>query len=76
MPPTPPPPVQLDLSWPIPKLKLRIDDLDHEGVGIFLKAIDPNEALRQAVMASFEWLYALETVPRRFMLPLLCPKAS
>ncbi|CAA7268062.1 unnamed protein product [Cyclocybe aegerita] len=54
-----------DLSqWPIPKFNLRIEDLDHEGADIFLGAVKPKEALREAVMASFNHLYTLQTVPR------------
>ncbi|KAJ3503053.1 hypothetical protein NLJ89_g8606 [Agrocybe chaxingu] len=54
-----------DLSqWPIPKLNLRIEDLDHEGADIFLGAVKPKVALREAVMATFNQLYTLKNVPR------------
>lgn len=56
MPPSPHP-------WPIPKFKLTIEDLDHEGVDIFLTVVQPKVALRDAVMASFKWLYTPETAP-------------
>ncbi|KDR85566.1 hypothetical protein GALMADRAFT_218663 [Galerina marginata CBS 339.88] len=58
--PVPPPP----RPWPLPKLLLRIDDLDHEGTDIFLGAVNPKVALQEAVLASFKWLYTPTTVPR------------
>ncbi|KAF8913224.1 hypothetical protein CPB84DRAFT_1841612 [Gymnopilus junonius] len=62
MPPAPlPPPSQ---PWPLPQLHLRIDDLEHEGCDILLGAINPKTALREAVLASFNWLYTPDTVPR------------
>ena len=63
MPPLPPPPH----PWPIPKFKLTIEDLDHEGVDIFLTAVEPKVALREAVIASFKWLYTPETVPTQLV---------
>lgn len=60
MAPVPPP------LWPVPKLDLRIDDLDHEGADIFLNAVQPKVALREAILASFKWLYTPETVPRTY----------
>jgi len=57
------PPVPIPPPWPIPKFKLTIEDLDHEGVDIFLTAVQPKVALREAVIASFKWLYTPETVP-------------
>ncbi|KAF9056004.1 hypothetical protein BJ165DRAFT_466498 [Panaeolus papilionaceus] len=58
MAPTPIPP-----SWPFPRLNLRIEDLSHEGVDIFLNAVNPKVALEEAVVASFTWLYTPETAP-------------
>ncbi|KDR85565.1 hypothetical protein GALMADRAFT_218662 [Galerina marginata CBS 339.88] len=49
--------------WPVPQIKLRIDDLDHEGVEIFLNAVNPKDVLRRAILASFKWLYTPETAP-------------
>ena len=49
--------------WPIPKFKLTIDDLDHEGADIFLTAVQPKVALRDAAIASFKHLYTPETAP-------------
>ncbi|RDB28466.1 hypothetical protein Hypma_016036 [Hypsizygus marmoreus] len=57
--PTPSP----EPTWPIPRLDLRIDDLAHPGVAVFLDAVNPLTALRDAVTASFKWLYTQETVP-------------
>lgn len=64
MPPLPPPPSH---PWPIPKFKLTIEDLDHEGVDIFLAAVEPKVALREAVIASFKWLYTPETAPTQLV---------
>jgi len=63
MPPAPSPPCP---PWPVPKLHLRIDDLDHEGTDIFLNAVQPKVALREAILASFKWLYTPETAPRTY----------
>jgi len=64
MPPTSIPPPSR--PWPVPKLHLRIDDLQHEGADIFLNAVNPSDALHEAVVASFQWLYTLETAPRKY----------
>ncbi|KAJ7110333.1 hypothetical protein C8R43DRAFT_1160169 [Mycena crocata] len=56
MPPTPPPPPPPE--WPLPKLNIRVDDLAHPGATLFFEHIKPADALRAAVLASFEWLYA------------------
>ena len=65
MPPIPvPPPIP---TWPMPKLKLTIEDLDHEGAEIFLTAVQPKVALREAVIASFKQLYTLETAPTQLV---------
>ena len=66
------PPISIPSSppsspWPIPKFKLTIEDLDHEGVDIFLSAVQPKVALREAVIASFKWLYTPETVPTQLV---------
>jgi len=60
MPPNPIPPPPL---WPMPRLKFTIEDLDHEGAEIFLTAVQPKVALREAVIASFKQLYTPETAP-------------
>ncbi|KAF9532103.1 hypothetical protein CPB83DRAFT_848347 [Crepidotus variabilis] len=67
MPPVPLPPP----AWPMPLLKLRIDDIDHEGAGIFLEAVNPKLALHTAVAASFKWLYTSDTVPKHVTQVLL-----
>ncbi|KAJ7201357.1 hypothetical protein GGX14DRAFT_465181 [Mycena pura] len=54
MPPTPPPTPE----WPLPKFNLRVDDLAHPGVALFFDSVDAHAALRDAVLASFKWLYA------------------
>ncbi|KAK7686710.1 hypothetical protein QCA50_010310 [Cerrena zonata] len=51
-------------EWPIPTLRIRVDDLNHPGAQLFFKHINPYEALKDACIASFVWLYTLETVPR------------
>ncbi|KAG6811156.1 hypothetical protein H0H92_008742 [Tricholoma furcatifolium] len=50
-------------SWTVPKLSLRIDNLNHPGASIFLKAVTPLSALRDACIASATWLYTPETAP-------------
>ncbi|KAF7337702.1 Plant basic secretory protein [Mycena sanguinolenta] len=52
MPPTPP------TEWPFPKFNIRVEDLEHRGAVLFFEHIQPLDALRKAVLASFEWLYA------------------
>jgi hypothetical protein len=49
----------------MPRLSLRIEDLAHPGASIFLEAVNPLTALRDAVLASFTWLYTPETVPKK-----------
>jgi len=63
MPPAPVPPPSP--PWPVPKLLFRIEDLDHEGADVFLEAVQPKVALREAIAASFKWLYTEATVPRK-----------
>lgn len=57
MAPTPP----REPSWP--QFDLRIEDLSHPGVSIFLASVQPLAALREAVIASFKWLYTPQTAP-------------
>jgi len=59
-----PTPTAPEPTWPIPHLSLRIEDLAHPGTSIFLEAVNPLTALRDAIMASFTWLYTLETAPK------------
>ncbi|KAG6905766.1 hypothetical protein DXG01_000844 [Tephrocybe rancida] len=52
-PASPPPPLQplpapAPPAWPLPILRLQIDDLSHPGAGIFLAAVAPLSALRTA----------------------------
>ncbi|KAG2022717.1 hypothetical protein CC2G_000444 [Coprinopsis cinerea AmutBmut pab1-1] len=51
-------------SWPLPKFNLTIHDIDHEGVEVFLNAVRPKDVLRQAVLASYQWLYTEECPPQ------------
>ena len=62
-PPLPPPPI-----WPMPKFKITIEDLDHEGADIFLTAVQPKVALHEATLASFNHLYTSETAPTQLVL--------
>lgn len=56
-------------EWPIPTLRIRVDDLNHPGAQLFFKHINPYEALKDACISSFVWLYTLETVPRQCVSP-------
>lgn len=50
----------------IPNFNLRIDDLAHDGVPVFLHAVNPLQALQSAVEASFKWLYgSLDKAPTK-----------
>ncbi|KAI0784924.1 plant basic secretory protein [Abortiporus biennis] len=59
----PPPPPYEPPVWPIPSLRLRVDDLAHPGAQIFFQHVNPYNALTSAVLTVFDWLYTLETVP-------------
>ncbi|KAI0347964.1 plant basic secretory protein, partial [Trametopsis cervina] len=59
-----PPPGDPNADWPIPTLAIRVDDLEHAGAKVFFGVINPYEALREAVISVYCWLYTLETVPR------------
>lgn len=72
MPPLPrPPPSDPKADWPIPQLVLRVDDLSHPGAKLFFKHVDPLEAMREAVISVYCWLYTLENVPRECVPPRL-----
>ena len=60
-----PPP--LPPSWPMPNFKITIENLDHEGAVIFLDAVQPKVALREAAIASFKHLYTPETAPTQLV---------
>jgi hypothetical protein len=51
----------------LPKFKISIDDLDHEGVDIFLSAVQPKVALREAAIACLKQLYTPETAPTQLV---------
>lgn len=53
-------------KWPMPQLSIKIVDLAHEGVDVFFGAVNPKQALEEAVMASFETLYTLSNVPTKY----------
>jgi hypothetical protein len=59
MAPTPP----TEPTWP--RFDLRVEDLTHPGVSIFFQSVEPLTALRDAVVASFKWLYTPETAPTK-----------
>lgn len=69
-----PPPLPPNKPSPsIPTLTLRIDDVNHPGVAIFLGSVaDSSIALRNAVLASFTWLYTPETIPTKLALASKC----
>jgi hypothetical protein len=48
----------------MPRLQLHIEDIGHEGVEVFLNAVNPQVVMQAAVMASFRRLYTPETVPQ------------
>lgn len=51
-------------EWPIPTFRIRVDDVGHQGAQLFFEHVKPYEALKEAVLAVFQWLYTLETVPK------------
>lgn len=65
-----PPPCDPNAEWPIPKLTIRCDDLAHPGAKLFFQHVNPYEALREAVIAVYCWLYTPETVPRKYVILL------
>ncbi|KAF5323415.1 hypothetical protein D9611_005548 [Ephemerocybe angulata] len=58
--PAPPAP---STPWPLPRIKLHIEDLDHEGAAIFQGAVNARDALHLAVQASYRWLYTVDNPP-------------
>ena len=61
------PPSSPDADWPIPQLVLRVDDLAHPGAQLLFEHVNPYKALRDAIVATYCWLYTLDTVPRRYV---------
>jgi hypothetical protein len=57
-------------GWPMPKLSIKVVDLAHEGVSVFFGAVNPKQALEEAVLASFETLYTLSNVPTKYVFEL------
>ncbi|THH02376.1 hypothetical protein EW145_g6759 [Phellinidium pouzarii] len=57
-----PPPT---LDWPMPKLRLEVKELAHEGsVLFFFKHVNPSDAMRDAVISVYDTLYTKQTCPR------------
>src|SRR5712691_6042655 len=52
-----PPPTPPRLDWPIPTFSLRIDDLSHPGIKLFLDNVDPIRVMHHATVAVLQWLY-------------------
>lgn len=53
-------------NWPSPKLHIQLHDLSHPGAELFFANVNPTRIFREAVLASYEWLYTSATVPRKF----------
>jgi len=51
-------------TWIIPKLSLRVEDLSNHGAVLFLKLVQPYEALRKAVLQVLDTLYTVQTQPK------------
>ncbi|TDL28165.1 plant basic secretory protein [Rickenella mellea] len=61
----PPPQVPLPApDWPIPKLRIFINDLSSKGSTIFFDEVHPTNALRDAVTTVCKTLYTKQNVPR------------
>lgn len=50
-------------TWLMPNFELRVEDLSHPGTRIFFANVNPEEALREAVVSVCSWLYTLQDVP-------------
>lgn len=70
-----PPPKKPEPNYKIPKFDLRVEDLAHPGAVVFFALIHPTEALTDAVLASYQWLYTLDTVPTKCV-PDACDYSS
>ncbi|KAL0575240.1 hypothetical protein V5O48_006731 [Marasmius crinis-equi] len=46
-------------NWPEPQLNFRVEDLEHPGAHLFFDHIHPIKALKEAMAASFKWLYQI-----------------
>jgi len=58
-----PPPKEPEPNYKIPKFDIRVQDLAHPGAVVFFALIHPTEALTDAVLASYQWLYTPGTTP-------------
>jgi len=70
IPPPPKPPLPPG-EWPIPTFRIRVDDVGHPGAQLFFEHLKPYEALKEAVLTVFKWLFTLETVPKNVETVLL-----
>jgi hypothetical protein len=52
-----PPPARPCPEWPIPTVSLRIDDLSHPGVKLFLDNVDPTQIMHDSIFTVLQWLY-------------------
>ncbi|KZT30925.1 BSP-domain-containing protein [Neolentinus lepideus HHB14362 ss-1] len=61
-------------AWPIPEFDLKVEDLTHPGATLFFDAVKPTEALQEAALSVFKWLYTQETAPQNVQTVLLVLK--
>jgi hypothetical protein len=60
---TKPVPAPAPPDYPLPTLSIRVDTLAHPGAVLFFDAVHPTTVLRDAVAASFTWLYTPDSRP-------------
>ena len=63
MPPPPSIPTPDEPDWPLPKFDLRIEDLAHPGVKVFLDNVDPTTVMKEATNTVRTLLYTSENPP-------------
>lgn len=56
-------------SFPLPKLRLKLEDLSSKGTHIFLNSIDPSNAIAEAVHGVCKLLYSSPTTPHTHVPP-------
>lgn len=54
-----------DDQWPVPKLRLHVNDLSSEGSALFFAHLHPLKTLRDAVLSVMKTLYTPQTVPKQ-----------
>ena len=52
-------------EWPSVKLRLEVKDMGHSGAKLFFEHVNAAEALSDAVLTVFKWLYTKRTCPRQ-----------